>query len=126
MGNTLFIEAEIKQEILVMRPLGTFNVYQMPIIRGIIESHISVTDKPQIVLSLKSVRFVDIALVKQLNQWVIAAQAKGGDIKICETTHPVKVTLQTIDVDPPFEVYDTEQDALATFDNSSAYFALAI
>ena len=83
MKQALFMEAEYVDDVLVIRPMGTFNCWQLPTIKAIIGTYLHSTTKPQIIINLKHVRFVDTPTFAQLYNWLTIARRYHGDVKLC-------------------------------------------
>ena len=68
-----------------------------------------------IVINLSNVTFLDssglgifLFCLKKLNQ-------KGGDVKLCNVTKPVRVLFELVRLHQIIEVFNTEEEALASF-----------
>lgn len=52
MKQALFIEAEYVDDVLVIRPMGIFNCWQLLTMKVIIGTYLHSTHKPQIIINL--------------------------------------------------------------------------
>lgn len=116
MKQALFIEAQYEDDVMVIRPMGTFNCWQLPTINAIIGTYLNSVQTPQIVINLNHVRFVDTPTFVQLYSLLEKARLCGGDIKLCELSFKVRTVLNTQVLNATFDVYESESSAVVAFD----------
>jgi anti-sigma B factor antagonist len=73
------------------------------------------TSSRQIVLNLSEVNYIDSGGLGTLVGVYSSARSGGADIKLCGLGQRLRDVLQITKLVTVFEVYDTEQDALASF-----------
>jgi len=69
----------------------------------------------QVVLDLKEVSYIDSGGLGMLVGVYSSARASGADIKLCGLGQRVRDVLQITKLVTVFEVYDSEQQAIAAF-----------
>jgi anti-anti-sigma factor len=119
MNHTVFFEAEMKDEVFVIRPLGQFNCWQMPTLKTILESYLLTNRQPQLVINFKHVRFVDTPTFRQLYEWLEKARMFGGDIKLCELKSTMATLLETQSLHNTFHQFSNEGIAIKAFEQST-------
>jgi anti-sigma B factor antagonist len=76
------------------------------------------TTSRQVVLDLAGVDYIDSSGLGTLVGVYSSARAAGADIKLTGVGQRLRDVLQITKLVTVFEVYDTEQEALASFDRS--------
>jgi anti-sigma B factor antagonist len=76
------------------------------------------TTSRQVVLNLSGVDYIDSSGLGTLVGVYSSARAAGADIKLTGVGQRLRDVLQITKLVTVFEVYDTEQEALASFDRS--------
>lgn len=113
--STLFMELDIRDNILVMRPQGRFDAYQVSVFNRWMEEHSVVVQRTEIVINLEAVRFVDTMALSTLVHWLKVSRHGGGDMKLCCLQSPVQTVFEISRISQVFAIYSSEEDAVAAF-----------
>ena len=72
-------------------------------------------EKTLILLNLFGVTYVDSCGLGEMVASFVSARAKGGDIKLLQVTDSLRELMSLTNLLSVFDVYETEQEALASF-----------
>src|SRR5262245_33119719 len=98
----------------VLRPSGRFDSYLVPTIDSTLETIFKDNDKPQIIVNLMQVHFIDAAAVGALEKWQAIAQERSGDIKLASLRQTVRMRLDIQHL-AQFMIYEDNVQAIAAF-----------
>jgi len=71
--------------------------------------------RPRIVLDCSQVRYIDGAGIEMLLQSLEEAMKRDGDLKLADISPEAKVILELMRVDRVFEVFQTTEEAVRSF-----------
>jgi len=69
----------------------------------------------QVVFDMSHLRFVDSSGCGALLSCLRKINAKGGDLKLCGVTKPVRVLFEAIRMHRIFEIFNTKEEAIKAF-----------
>ncbi len=113
--TTLTVELDIRDEVLVLRPQGRFDAYQVAVFNRWMEEQTVAIRRTEIVINLESVQFVDTLALSTLVRWLKVARNAGGDVKLCCLQPPVQTIFEISRINRVFAIYSSEEDATAAF-----------
>lgn len=100
--------------VVVMQMPEQLNLGQIPNfvqeLAPLLESH-----RPRIVLDCSQVRYIDGAGIEMLLQSLEEAMKRDGDLKLADISPESKVILELMRVDRVFEVFQTTEEAVRSF-----------
>ena len=73
----------------------------------------------KVVFDLGELRFVDSSGLGAILSCLRQLNAKGGDLKLCEMSKPVRALFELVRMHKIFDIYGTKDDALRAFANTS-------
>lgn len=93
---------------------GRFDTYTANKLRQLMEP---ATSQPpaQILVDLAGVQFVDSTALAALVQGMKRSRQHGGDVRLCGLAQSVRLIFELTRLDQAFEIYDSCQEAVATF-----------
>lgn len=113
--STLYVALDILEGVLVIRPQGRFDAYQVPVFnRWLEEQHIEAR-RTKIVINLEAVQFVDTLALSTLVRWLKVTRKTGGDLRLCCMQPAVQTIFGISRIDRVFAIYASEEDAVAAF-----------
>ncbi len=68
-----------------------------------------------LVLDLSRVRFVDSSGLGAFISCLRKLNAKGGDLKLCQMSKPVRAVFELVRMHRVFDIYGTREEALGSF-----------
>jgi anti-sigma B factor antagonist len=68
-----------------------------------------------VVLDLSRLRFVDSSGMGAILSCLRQLRAKGGDLKLCGMTKPVRTVFELVRMHRIFDIYTTQQEAVRAF-----------
>lgn len=74
----------------------------------------------KVVFDLRELRFVDSSGLGAILSCLRQLNAKGGDLKLCEMTRPVRALFELVRMHKIFDIYVTRGDALQALRNTAA------
>lgn len=77
----------------------------------ILESH------RQIVFDLSELHFVDSSGLGAILSCLRHLNARGGDLKLCSMSRPVRALFELVRMHRIFDIYDSKEEAAAAFEN---------
>jgi anti-sigma B factor antagonist len=78
-------------------------------IAPVLEAH------PQVVFDLSRLRFVDSSGLGAFLACLRQVHAKGGDLKLCGLSKPVRTVFELVRLHRIFEIFDTREEAVRAF-----------
>jgi anti-sigma B factor antagonist len=75
-------------------------------------------EHPRLVLDFEPIRFLSSAPIGVLLNLRKKAEVKGGSVSLCRVDPDVREILRLTSVESLFRIYDSEQDAIDSFDVS--------
>jgi anti-sigma B factor antagonist len=69
----------------------------------------------EVVLDLSRLRFVDSSGMGAILSCLRQLRAKGGDLKLCGMTRPVRTVFELVRMHRIFDIYTTPQEAVRAF-----------
>ena len=79
------------------------------------------SDRPRLVLECSQVRHMDSAGVEMLLHCMQEAMKRDGDLKLAAVSSATGAILELMRVDRLFEIFDTEREAVQSFDEFNSY-----
>ena len=79
------------------------------------------SDRPRLVLQCSQVRHMDSAGVEMLLDCMQEAMKGDGDLKLAAVSPAAGAILELMRVDRLFEIFDTEREAVQSFDEFKSY-----
>lgn len=79
------------------------------------------SDRPRLVLECSQVLQIDSAGVEMLLHCMQEAMKGDGDLKLAAVSPATRAILDLMRVDRLFEIFDTEREAVQSFDESRSY-----
>jgi anti-sigma B factor antagonist len=73
----------------------------------------------KVVLDLSRLRFVDSSGLGAFISCLRRLNAKGGDLKLCGMSKPVRAVFELVRMDRVFDILGTKEDAVRAFEPSS-------
>jgi anti-sigma B factor antagonist len=73
----------------------------------------------KVVLDLSRLRFVDSSGLGAFISCLRKLNAKGGDLKLCGMSKPVRAVFELVRMDRVFDILGTKEDAVRAFEPSS-------
>ena len=73
----------------------------------------------KVVFDLGELRFVDSSGLGAILSCLRQLNAKGGDLKLCEMSKPVRALFELVRMHKIFDIYGTKDDALRAFGNTT-------
>ncbi|HXH14025.1 MAG TPA: STAS domain-containing protein [Alphaproteobacteria bacterium] len=70
---------------------------------------------PQLVFDLSRLRFVDSSGLGAFLSCLRQVNAKGGDLKLCGLSKPVRTVFELVRLHRIFEIFDTQEQAVRAF-----------
>jgi anti-anti-sigma factor len=98
----------------ILRPTGRFDSYLVPSIDSSMETIFKDNDKPQVIVNLMQVHFIDAAAISALQKWQKIAQPNGGDIKLASLRQTVRMRLDIQHL-AQFMIYEDTAQAIEAF-----------
>lgn len=101
--------------VIVMELPEQLNRAQVKVLRRELQLLLE-ADRPRLVLECSQVREIDIAGVEMLLQCMQEAMKRDGDVKLAAVSPASSAFLELMRVDRLFEMFDTEKEAVQSFD----------
>jgi anti-anti-sigma factor len=98
----------------VLSPNGRFDAYLVPAIDSTMETIFKDNDKPQVIVNLMQVHFIDAAAVAALEKWNVIAKERGGEIKLASLRQTVRMRLDIQHL-ARFMIYEDNTQAIEAF-----------
>jgi anti-sigma B factor antagonist len=83
-----------------------------PDLYGLVEGQ----EHPRLVLNFEQIRFLSSAPIGVLVNLRQKAEATGGSVSLCRLDPDIREILRLTSVESLFRIYDSEQDAIDSFD----------
>jgi anti-anti-sigma factor len=98
----------------ILRPAGRFDAYLVPAIDAALETIFKDNARPQVIVNLREVHFMDAVAIGALETWRTRAAANGGDIKLAALRQTVRMRLDIHHL-TQFIFYENDAQAIAAF-----------
>lgn len=113
--STLVVGLDILEDVLVIRPQGRFDAYQVPTFKRWLEQQQIEARHTKIVINLEDVQFVDTLALSTLVHWLKKTRKNGGDLKLCCLQPAVETIFEISRIRQVFAIYTSEEDAYTAF-----------
>ncbi|MGF1496861.1 MAG: STAS domain-containing protein [Elainellaceae cyanobacterium] len=102
--------------VTVLRPVGRLDILTAWQFRLKLQESISATN-PHVVVNLGQVNFIDSSGLTSLVAGMRDADKVNGSFRICEVHPEAKLVFEVTMMDSVFEIFDSEEEALAIAPN---------
>ncbi len=113
--STLYVALDILDNVLVIRPQGRLDAYQVPVFNRWLEEQNVEASRAEIVINLEAVQFIDTLALSTLVRWLKVTRKRGGDLKLCCLQPVVQAIFEISRIQQVFAIYSSEEDAIAAF-----------
>jgi anti-sigma B factor antagonist len=113
--STLLVALDILGDVLVIRPQGRFDAYQVPTFNQWLEEQQIEARHMKVVINLESVQFIDTMALSTLVHWLKRTREYGGDLRLCCLQPAVQLIFEISRIKLIFAIYPSEEDAIAAF-----------
>lgn len=99
--------------VAVLRCDGRFDAHEAPEVRKALADALVASGCPSTIINLQQVNFIDSSGLATLVQGMKHCRAAGGDLYLCHLGQPLRVIFELTRLDKAFDIYATEEQALA-------------
>ena len=93
---------------------GRFDAYEVPPVKEMLQEMVQ-KSPAQVVINLGQVNFVDSSALAAMVQGMKHCRENSGDLHLCQLQQPVRIIFELTRLDKAFEIYATEEEAVAAF-----------
>lgn len=108
------LASRISGSVAVLQLSGRFDNYVAPAVGDWLEKH-ATHDRPQIVVSLANVHFVDSTALATLVQGLNRCRKRNGDLYLCALQQQVYMIFELTRLDKAFNIFVDEDHAIEVF-----------
>jgi anti-sigma B factor antagonist len=101
-------------QVAVISLAGRFDAHVVPGVQKWLEG-VTASPPAQVVVNLTDVTFMDSAALATLVQGMKRSRQAGGDLRLSNLRQPVRVIFELTRFDRAFDIFDTEDEAVASF-----------
>jgi anti-sigma B factor antagonist len=98
--------------VAVLRCHGRFDAHETPEVRKALADALG-NGHTNAIVNLQQVNFIDSSGLATLVQGMKHCRAAGGDLYLCHLGQPLRVIFELTRLDKAFDIYATEEQALA-------------
>lgn len=105
--------------VAILDPIGRLDITSAWTFRLKLQECIS-KKSPHVIVNLSSVNFIDSSGLTALVAGMRDADKEGGSFRLCKIHPEAKLVFEVTMMDSVFDIYDTEEDALADYGSQDA------
>jgi anti-sigma B factor antagonist len=102
------------EAVAVLEFSGRLDAYESPRVAEWLDKAMS-REAPRLVVNLAGVNFIDSTGLAKLVQAMKRCRQSGGDLHLSALQQPVRIIFELTRLDKAFQVFATEEDAIAAF-----------
>ncbi|HLO13755.1 MAG TPA: STAS domain-containing protein, partial [Anaerolineales bacterium] len=110
----LSMETDNRQNVSLMRVKGRVDSETAPELDEALTKLLQ-DNRNKIVLNLQNVDYMSSAGLRAMVKAYQAAKKSGGDVRLACVSTPIEVILRTVGMLQMFQMYSTDQEAIASF-----------
>jgi anti-sigma B factor antagonist len=110
------LQTRSTNDVQILELAGRFDAYEEPPVRQWLDKT-SNGAPAHVVVDLAKVHFIDSTALSTLVQGMKHCREKNGDLHLCNLQQPVRIIFELTRLDRAFEIFPTEAEAIAAFNN---------